>query len=518
MKDTFQPQKSLPEGHFDVVVVGSGMGGLTCALIMAKEGFKVCVLEQHYRPGGCLHRFFRDRVPFDTGFHYLGGVGEGGTMAKYLRFMGVADKLKWHDLDHDGFDVLKFPDYEFKVPAGWPALTKRLHDEFPGERGAIDAYAAACQKICAESFAYSFQKPPEVSGEYTNVALAPFLRSLTKNERLYAVLTGQSFLYGVDPPTTPLELHALVLDSMLQGPVGLDGGGDALAKVMVDAIKSHGGEVRTRTRVTALETKGAMMESVMTERAGRTGEPPKTERLFARCVISNAHPKTTLDLLPPNTFRPAFTSRVKESRNSIGCSAVYFQSTSPSPVRRDYNIYSFPSLDVDQMYLDRAPDDASDRGLFLTFPSDREVGWDHPRVVLALGLMGWNEVKQWEHSATGKRSDEYEEFKNRHTQQMQAQIEKLLPDHVGHLTPVETSTPLTNRDYTASPEGSLYGLRHGMERWGRYALASRTKIDNLYLTGHSILMPGIVGVTIGGFVTCSYLLGFEAIFDRVAVA
>ena len=84
--------------------------------------------------------------------------------------------------------------------------------------------------------------------------------------------------------------------------------------------------------------------------------------------------------------------------------------------------------------------------------------------------------------------------------------------------PTNVAGRLRARVDAASPEGSLYGLRHGMERWGRYALASRTKVDNLYLTGHSILMPGIVGVTIGAFVTCSYLLGFEAIFDRVAKA
>ncbi|MGQ0504723.1 MAG: NAD(P)-binding protein, partial [Myxococcaceae bacterium] len=142
------PAKDLPEGHYDVVVVGSGMGGMSSALILAKDGFMVCVLEQHYRPGGCLHRFFRDRVPFDTGFHYLGGVGPEGTFARYLRFLGVYDKLKFHALDPDGFDVLQFPDFTFKIPNGWAALTQRLIETFPKEKAGILRFAEVCQQIC----------------------------------------------------------------------------------------------------------------------------------------------------------------------------------------------------------------------------------------------------------------------------------------------------------------------------------------------------------------------------------
>ena len=168
----FTPAKGLAPDEYDVAIIGSGMSGLTCALVLAKEGFKVCVLEQHYRPGGCLHRFFRDGVPFDTGMHYVGGVGEGGTLGRYLRYLGVSKKLSFHPLDPDGFDVLRFgKDYEFKVPNGWPRLVARLSEEFPGERAAIERFSEVCQQICRESPAYSFEQPTNELGEYTAVGL-----------------------------------------------------------------------------------------------------------------------------------------------------------------------------------------------------------------------------------------------------------------------------------------------------------------------------------------------------------
>lgn len=512
MRDLLRPAPNLPDDHYDLVVIGSGMGGLTTALLMAREGFKVCVLEQHYRPGGCLHRFFRKRVPFDTGLHYLGGVGEGGTLGKYLRCLGVLDKLSFHALDPDGYDVLRFPGYEFKVPAGWDAWQRRMHGEFPGERAKVDRYVEAVRRICRESFAYSFERPDESPGAFAEVSLGGFLRTIDASARLRAVIAGQCYLYGVAPDQAPMEVHAHVVDSMMQGPVGLDGGGDALAKVMMDAIRAQGGTVRTRSKVTALEVKDGAIESCLLE---------KGERLFGRCFVSNAHPHTTLDLLPAGTFKPAYVNRVREMKNSVGSIAGYYTLEGGPAERRNYNLYWFNSWDVDACFTRGGFGDrpgVDDRVIFVTFPSDREADWEGPRVMLALGVMDWGEVEAFGASKTGKRGPDYEAFKARHGAELQRVVEAAVPEYAGTMKQIEISTPLSNRDYTGAVNGGMYGLARTMNQWGKYALQSRTRLDNLFLTGHSIMMPGVVGVTIGAFVTCSHLLGFEHVFEKVARA
>jgi phytoene dehydrogenase-like protein len=156
--------------------------------------------------------------------------------------------------------------------------------------------------------------------------------------------------------------------------------------------------------------------------------------------------------------------------------------------------------------------------VFVTFPSDREADWEGPRVLLALGVMDWDEVKPFEKSATGKRGQDYAAFKQRHGDELQRVVEAAVPEYAGKMKQIEVSTPLSNRDYTGAVGGGMYGLSRSMDQWGKYALQARTRLDNLYLTGQSIMMPGVVGVTIGAFVTCSHLLGFEHVFEKVARA
>src|SRR6185436_6997894 len=92
--------------EFDIVIIGSGMGGLVCANLLGMEGYKVCVLEKNKQIGGCLQTYVRDRVIFDAGVHYLGGLSKGQNLYQIFKYLGLMDKLKLQQMDEEAFDII----------------------------------------------------------------------------------------------------------------------------------------------------------------------------------------------------------------------------------------------------------------------------------------------------------------------------------------------------------------------------------------------------------------------------
>ncbi len=486
------------------VVIGSGMGGLTSAVLLASNGCQVTVLEQHYRPGGLLHRFFREGVPYDTGFHYCGSVQDGQIMNACLKHLGVWDELTFRPLDPDGFDRIILPELEFRVPVGRERYRERLKEHFPEDSKGIDAFVDAVADACAHYGLYSFTTTPHVEKvlHYESMTLDAFLDRHIRNPQCRAVIAGQSLLYGVPPADAPLGLHALVLDHFLQGAYSIDGGGDRLAMALVRRIRGLGGKVLLKTAAKAIEVEDRQVRGVHTEEG---------EFLPADLVVSNVHPQLTLKLLPPEVFRRAARRRIEGYKVGHAHLGVYLQLDRPVHEIGNTNIYRHQSWDVNNAYEPVSPENPE--FYFATAPGNRHPGGKN--IVLMILSHQWEQVAQWARLQDGERHPDYLAFKE---QVRDSAVRALTEDHPSlkpHIIRAEASTPLTTQHYTRSPKGAMYGHYHSVDQMGRYRPAQATKVKNLLLVGQGVFMPGVLGTCLSAYYACGYLLGLDRLLEEL---
>ena len=135
---------------FDIVIIGSGLGGLVCATILAKEGLSVLVLEKNKQYGGNLQTFVRNRCIFDTGVHYIGGLEKGQNLYQYFNYLGIADKLRLKRMDKDGFDKITFDNdpNEYPYAQGGDNFVAQLSKYFPDEHRGIEQFYAKMRAVC----------------------------------------------------------------------------------------------------------------------------------------------------------------------------------------------------------------------------------------------------------------------------------------------------------------------------------------------------------------------------------
>ena len=136
--------------EFDIVIIGSGMGGLVCADILGREGYKVCVLEKNRQIGGCLQTYVRDKVIFDSGVHYLGGLAEGQNLYQVFKYLGIINKLKLQKMDEDVFDkiLIENDEREYVFAQGYENFIQHLLKDFPGEEIALRLNPLPITKNC----------------------------------------------------------------------------------------------------------------------------------------------------------------------------------------------------------------------------------------------------------------------------------------------------------------------------------------------------------------------------------
>lgn len=319
-----------------VIIIGSGLGGMACGILLARSGCPVTILEQNAIPGGCLQRFRRGNAAFDTGMHYIGSMGPGETLHTLFQQLGIDDDLPLSPLDPMGYDVVALGRKRYAFAAGREAFLKEMLKAFPEEEAALTRYADLIDETAK---AASWQNSDETAvatrlAEASQTSLDETLRRLTTNERLRQVLAARLPLIAATRQRTPFLLHALITDFYARGANRIVGGGETLFKILRQRFEALGGQLLTHRRVTAITT----------DADGVTGVTTANGEHFEACtVVSDAAPAVTLSLINSSAIRPAFRRRIEALPQTVGCFTLYLEFKPDTVDYLPYNFYSFPA-------------------------------------------------------------------------------------------------------------------------------------------------------------------------------
>ena len=498
--------------HYDVLIIGSGIGGLVCGSILSKEGLKVMVLEKNQQLGGCLQTYTRDKVIFDSAVHYIGGLDKGQNLYQIFQYLGVMDKLKLEKMDKDGFDkiIIEQEEKEYPLAQGYQNFIKKLSTDFPQEERAIKIYCETIISICKKFPLYNLRSGGEYKEkqEVLEIDTQAYLESITSNKKLQAVLAGNNFLYAGQPNKTPFYIHALILNSYIESSWKLVDGGSQLAKLLAQNIRHHGGITLTHKEVTKIAEENGKATYVETKEG---------ERFYAKHFISNLHPSTTMDLLESKMTKPAYRKRIKNLENSISCFSVNVVLKEKSFPYFKHNYYWHKEGFVWDMQNYTQENWPLGYALFFS-PSSKSEGYAKALSILA--YMKYDEMKPWVPtintvSKKEVRGEDYENFKKQKAEILLNIVGNKFPQLKASIKSYTVSTPLSFRDYLGTADGSLYGIVKDYKDPIKTLIAPQTKLPNLFLTGQNLNLHGILGASITALATCTALLGNEDIIEKI---
>ncbi|MFO7615249.1 MAG: FAD-dependent oxidoreductase [Bacteroidales bacterium] len=490
----------------ELIIVGGGLGGLVSGIILAKEGYSVCILEKNHQAGGNLQSFTRDGHKFSTGLHYIGSMDEGQTLHRLFKYIGIAGKIPLKKMDDTGYERITVGDDDtvYRHAMGWENFSQTLIRQFPEEREAISHYvdniSEAIKGIPLYHLenAFSYNMDPH----QLNRCTMAFLRSLTKDERLQSILAGANSIYHGAAMRTPFYLHACIRNSFVNSAWRINSGSDKLAGALLEAFTDAGGTIITDAQVDRFEFDGDKISAALL----------KDGRRFAgKHFISNLHPAATMQLIPHDRIRRVFRQRIESMENTAGFFTLYLVFKKDFFPYLNYNHFHYFS---DDYFRDLLPDDQWPQTYLVYTPFYEENPGFTPTASI-LSFMKYDEYKQWDGLAPDQRGQGYYDFREMAAQRLLNAVEKRYPGIRNGIEKHYVSTPLTFTDFTGTAHGSGYGVLKDCENPARSIILPRTKIPNLFFTGQNLNIHGVLGTTINAVITCAEFTGFRYLVNKI---
>jgi all-trans-retinol 13,14-reductase len=513
-------QNPTVEPHYDTIIIGSGMGSLTTAAILAKQGQKVLVLERHYTAGGFTHVFKRKGYEWDVGIHYIGEVQRPNSVVKKL-FDYISDSnIKWADMG-EVYDKIVIGDKQFDFVKGVQNFKDKLYEYFPDEKDAIDGYVKlvfdstnAATKFYMEkaiSSLISWAIGGSMRKEFLKLSdktTYEVLKSLTDNEELIKVLSGQYGDYGVTPKKSSFAMHASVARHYFGGGSFPVGGSSEIAKNIDPIIEAAGGTILIRAEVKEVR--------IVNNKA--TGVIMSDGKVFAADnIVSGAGIMTTYQkLLPAEVVaKHNLNEQLQKVERSVSHACLYIglKGTPTELELPKTNYWVYPDdKDHDQCverYLENI--DEPFPVVYISFPSAKDPDFTkrYPdrSTIDIITLVPFETFAEWDGSRWMKRGDDYKELKEKLARRLLNELYKQQPQLEGCVEYYELSTPLTTQHFINYEKGEIYGLDATPTRFRQKFLKPRTPIKNFYLTGQDIVTCGVAAALFSGVLTATAMTG-----------
>ncbi len=493
---------------YDIIIVGSGLGGLVCGSILSKNGYKVLVLEKNIQIGGCLQSFKRNGVKFETGMHYIGSMNEGQSLNSLFRYLSIDGDIKLQPLDSMGSNIISLNGDCYPYATGSQQFVDTLSSYFPKEKGVIEEYMQRLKNIVDSSPLHSLYKretAPSFSLIDYSLSASKFISSVTSNCRLQNVLAGLVPLYAGKKDITPAYIHAMVNSFYINGSYRIIGGSDTISTSLANIITNNGGTILTQKKVTSIACNSSKAIYVETD---------TKEHFEANVFISDVHPTITLSWIDSPLITKLYRQRLENIENTIANFTLYLRFKENSVPYENYNLLHY---NQDSVWNCEDYTDETWPKQFFYMHLSRKSGSAFAEGAEVMTYMNYNEMRPWISTTTGHRGNSYESFKQRKAERLLEHLERQRPGIISNVEHYYASTPLTYRDFTATPEGAVYGFAHSINDPLYNIVAARTKVPNLLLTGQNINTHGILGVIISALLTCSELIGKAKLIEQIKV-
>ncbi|MBN1559892.1 NAD(P)/FAD-dependent oxidoreductase [candidate division KSB1 bacterium] len=477
--------------QFDAIIIGAGLGGLSCGAAFARQGFKPLVLEQHSRAGGYATTFRRrGGFVFDVSLH---STTIGARDGVYNLIPGFPEITDVEFLPHPTLYRVIYPDYDMQVPQkDLDQYIKMLVAHFPEEKKGINGLITDMQGLSTDigkfsnargdvdmsqfpiNFPYLFKCYSKTWGQVVDARIV--------NPKLKAIISAQWGYYGLPPSLLSSYYYALPAIGYLQeGGYYPRGKSQKISDALVQFIQDHGGKVMLNRRVEKILTRAQTAYGVKTD---------KGEEFSAKVIVANAnthdifHKMLEQDACPDDYLAnfaklsvslSSFQIFLGVKDNIIGKSGIV-----------DSEIFYESSYDLDANYRAAQKADVENGCFGLTLYDNIYDGYspEGKNTINIIALQGYDHWEKYESDYFNGNKAAYKEEKERMADILVQRVEEmLLPGLSKAIEVKEIGTPLTNVRYTSNYRGAIYGWDQTLNNSGPNRLAHQTPVQNLYLAG-----------------------------------